>query len=325
MPIDPGRIFASIPALLCHRPTDYAITVLLTNHRPTGMIPGPIRHPGPAALTSIARSVRRARPDEVALFIVDDRADEHSRREDHRALAATYAREIPTATTPFVGAWIAQEVVHGALWWTAAPAPDIGTIADPYTTPAAQFATARGIDLTRTLADVQAAFAPAFDLTRTNQLCMDISVADFGAEVANAAKTRPTQLTDDVTEFWETLAQFDPENPDALSSRARARVAVRLADPAVVARLAALADETPGLAEFARELARTLPGSYRIHALLLAAAVAYLTGDALTAIVATDAALADRPGDLWAREMHHHVTNAGPRASFLSQLWARAQ
>ncbi|MFD4356858.1 DUF4192 family protein [Nocardia sp. NPDC058518] len=325
MPIDPGRIFASIPALLCHRPTDYAITVLLRNHHPTGLLPGPIRRPEPEDITAITGNIARARADAIALFIVDDRAEETGRAQHHRDLAAIFAHEIPSPAAPFAGAWVAQEIAPGALWWSSDPAPDVGTIADPYAIPAAQVAAARGIDITRTLAEVQAEYAPIFDPIRTERLCMDLAVAHFGAEVADSGKPRADQLTDHVAEFWATLAQFDPHNPDALSSRARARVAVRLADPAVVAKLAALTDETPGLGEFARELARTTPGTYRIHALQLAAAVAYLAGDTLTAIVATDAALTDRPGDPWAQEMHRQIIRAASRREFVARLWDRAR
>lgn len=146
--IDPGTMFAELPAMLRHTPTTTAAThvlILFTRH-PLGYevsrvivhVPATEHPNAPAALERLTYLLCAERkPDTVLLLIINHEIEaptpgQHARLpEPFTELPAALETALTGKSIPFSGAFAAAQIAPSAPWWSLTGQPRTGPQTDP--------------------------------------------------------------------------------------------------------------------------------------------------------------------------------------------------
>lgn len=286
----PGALIAALPAVLGFVPENSLILVSLSDGQLGAVMRADLSDDLADRLGHLAEVAAAARPESViAVIVAADGAHCPSCNEEYRQLCATLAEELGRYDIELWAAHVVDRIAPGGRWHCAEGCGRSGPVDDPSASPLAAAAVLDGRRLYPRRADLQAVIA-VDDPGRSAELA---GVLERQA-VARGLAHRADPIG---------CCRRDVENAMAAASRLAggqspsdaelADLGCALSDVRVRDTLYALAvGETAGEAESLWALlARTLPGPWRVEALVLLAFSAYARGDGPLAGVSLEAAL----------------------------------
>lgn len=303
-----GTLTAAIPAMLGFVPSRSLVFLILEEEMDTAH--ATIKAVARLDLDAFERSrpgiagAQLARLGPVAMVaIIDDQATGPDDRSEHQQLLRTVTAELRSAGMQLTRAWVTPAIVADSPWW-ALRGGQSGTVSDPATEAFTASAIAKGVNIGRSRADVEARFAP--DPVRRDQVTEHLraAVAETAAQLTAAVSADEFDMfiTRQLTEIMTVIEHYDP-SAGATPAEA-AYVAARFADREILYDLFRLcggkhADQAESLWQ---DLTRCLTGPARAIAAILYGFSAYvLRGDGASALIAVDLAIEEDPESRMAR------------------------
>lgn len=288
----PGALIAGLPAVLGFVPEHSLVLALIERGRLGAVMRVDLFEGLADDVAQLAAAAAGSRPEGVVAVIVDDGSACGQCLEGHRLLAAALADELEAHGIALWDVHVVDRVGVGGRWQCLFGCGG-GQVDDPMASPMAVAAVLDGRRLYGRRDELQAVIATA-DEHRSAGLVPAARAAERRRARARGADPQRSARTD----AQAVIAAADRVvGGSELSEGELAELAAALADETVRDVLYALAaGEGADQAEALwGELARTLPGPWRAHALTLLAFFAYVRGDGPLAGISLEAALSCQP------------------------------
>lgn len=286
----PGALIAALPAILGFTPLNSLVLVSVERGQVGAVLRVDLGDDLIDNLENLVSVAASARPDAAIAIIVDAQgALCPSCGDEHRRLCAALSEELGLHDIPLWAAHLVDRVAAGGRWHCVDGCGSRGRVDDPASSPVTVAAVLDGRRLYGRREDLQAVIAVE-DVGRSQRIADAVAALRAGASgqpVGDAAQRARRAVEDALAATARVASGAD------LTDAEIAVVARGLADLQVRDILYALAvGEYAGAAETMwATLARVLPESLRVEALVQLAFSAYARGDGPLAGVSLDAAL----------------------------------
>jgi Domain of unknown function (DUF4192) len=288
----PGVLIAAMPAVLGFVPEKSLVLVTVDRGEMGCVMRVDLSDELASSLAHLADVAAAARPDSAIAVVVDE--DGFGCRmcaDEHRQLAAILTASLAERGIELLAAHVVDRVAAGGRWRCADGCGNAGTVDDPSASPLALAAVLDGRRLYARRAELQEVIT--VDPVRSSALAelIDGCTAARGHTVRSDGDAR-----DDVEHALTAMARVAADGADPADTDL-ARLACALTDPRVRDTLYALAvgEHAAAAESLWALLARSLPESWRVEALVLLAFSAYARGDGPLAGVSLEAALRCAP------------------------------
>ncbi|MDI3314445.1 MAG: DUF4192 domain-containing protein [Mycobacterium sp.] len=286
----PGALIAALPAILGFTPEKSLVLVSVNSGELGPVMRIDLSRELIGRATHLAQVAAAADPEAAIAVIVDaDGARCPICNEEYRELCAGLTEALSEHGIVLWAAHVVDRVAAGGRWHCVDGCGASGLIDDPSASPLAMAAVLEGRRLYERRADLQAVIAIT-DPSRGARLTGLIGEVAVSREAAHRADPLGCRRRD-VQDTMAAAARVGDGQP--LSDAQLAQLGCALADVQVRDTLFALAvGENAGEAESLwAVLARTLPGRWRVEALVLLAFSAYARGDGPLAGITLESAL----------------------------------